>query len=146
VPALGGVAVAGLSLLLLGLLLYSLMFAAVGATGTRASDAQTAALPITLLLLLPYLAAIFVVPGDPDGPIATALSVIPFTSPVVLPSRIALGHPSAAEIALAYALLPPAIAAVAWLGGKVYAAAILSTGRVSLTRTVLLVLRTGRLA
>ncbi len=120
-----GVAGASIAYLLPGVVLYSFMFAAVGATVSRQSEASSASLPITFSLLVPYLLGLTVIPSAPDGTLAQVLSIFPLTSALIMPTRIALGSPSVFEIAASYVLLWPTIFAVAWLGGKIYASAIL---------------------
>jgi ABC-2 type transport system permease protein len=117
---------------ILGVLLYSLLYAAFGATISRQSDAQTAAMPVTFILLVPYLASLTLIPANPDGVLSHVLGVFPLSSPLVMPSLVALGVASAWEVALSILLLFPALALVAWVGGKIYTGAILSNRRTSL--------------
>lgn len=125
-PIAADVVIAALPLYILGVLLYCLIYAAVGATVTRQADAQSASTPIVMLLLIPYMYAAVFVPDNPDGPVATFLSIFPLTSPLVMPSRVATGSPDTLELIACYVLLPPMIMLVAWLGGRIYAAAIMS--------------------
>jgi ABC-2 type transport system permease protein len=122
------VVLAAVPLYVLGVVLYSLLYAAVGATVSRQSDAQSAATPIVMLLLVPYMFSAIFVPGNPDGLAAVVFSLVPLTSPLVMPARVAAGDPTTLELVACYALLAPALLATAWLGGRVYAAAILSRG------------------
>jgi ABC-2 type transport system permease protein len=138
--ALDVVLVAG-PLFVLGLLLYSLIYAATGATVSRQADAQAASTPIGMMLLVPYMFSAIFVPGSPDGPAATALSLFPLTSPLVMPARVASGDPTVIELVACFALLVPAIAFVAFVGGRIYAAAILSGRKFKLANLVGLVLR-----
>jgi ABC-2 type transport system permease protein len=126
------VIIASIPLYVAGVVLYSLIYAAIGATVTRQSEAQSATSPIAILLLLPYMLAIIYLPENPDGALATVLSIFPLTSPLVMPTRVATGSPSVVELALCYLLLPPAIALVAWAGGRIYSGAVLAGRRVSL--------------
>ncbi len=135
------VVLAAVPLYFAGLVLYSLIYAAVGATVSRQADAQAASTPIATLLLVPYLFSAVVVPQAPDGPIATLLSVFPLTSPMVMPSRVAVGDPSRIELVACYLLLVPAILLVAWIGGRVYSGVILSGGKPRLAALVAAVLK-----
>ncbi len=125
----------------LGLIFYNFAYAAVGATVSRPSDAQSAALPITMLLLVPYLASFVVIPNNPDGPLATVLSLLPVSAPMAMPARFAEGNPPTWEVALAFALMVPATLGMVWLSGRIYRGAVLRGGqRVKL----LTALRAGR--
>jgi ABC-2 type transport system permease protein len=137
------VAASALTLFLLGLVLYSLMFAAVGSTVARQSEAQSAALPVTLFLLVPYLLALTLVPEQPDSTFSKVLSIFPLTSPIVMPARVAMGSPAAIELVACYALLIASMIAVAWLGGRIYAAAILSSRQVSIVSLLARAVSTG---
>jgi ABC-2 type transport system permease protein len=93
-------------------------------------------MPVTLLLIVPYLLALTVVPADPDGLLSSALGLFPLTSPLVMPSLVALGAASALEVALALVLIVPALAFIAWLGGRAYAGAILTNRRTTFRELV----------
>lgn len=125
------VVLAAVPLYVMGLLLYSLIYAATGATVSRQADAQAASTPVVMLLLVPYMFSAVFVPGNPDGLAATVLSVFPLSSPLVMPARIASGDPTFIELVACYALLVPAIALAAFVGGRIYAGAILSGRKLS---------------
>jgi ABC-2 type transport system permease protein len=143
-PVALDVVLATVPLFVMGLLLYSLLFAAAGATVSRQADAQSAATPITVLLLTPYMFAAVFVPQNPDGIAAVFLSIFPLTSPLVMPARVATGDPTILELIACYGLLPPAILLVAWLGGRIYSGVILSGSRADLRSLVGVVLRPGQ--
>jgi ABC-2 type transport system permease protein len=131
------VVLASIVFFLLGLMLFALLYAALGATVSRQSEAQSAAMPATFFLLVPYLISLSYVPQEPDSAVSVFLSLFPFTSPLTMPTRIAVGSPSILEIVVSIGLLLPTIGLVAWIGGNVYARTILSGGRVSLMRAIL---------
>jgi ABC-2 type transport system permease protein len=129
---------------ILGLLLYSLIYATAGASVSRQTDAQAAATPIVATLLIPYMFAAGFVPNNPDGAAATLLSIFPLTAALVMPTRVAVGDPSTLELAASFFLLAPAIALVALIGGRIYAGVILSSGKVGLATLLSIVLRPNR--
>jgi ABC-2 type transport system permease protein len=140
------VVLATVPLFVLGLLLYSLLYASAGATVSRQADAQSASTPIGVMLLVPYMFAAIFVPQNPDSPAAVFLSIFPLTSPLVMPARVASGSPSAPELAACYALLVPAILLIAWVGGRIYAGVILSGSRPSIGKLIAVVMRPERTA
>ncbi|MBW3660961.1 MAG: ABC transporter permease [Gemmatimonadetes bacterium] len=111
-----------------GYFLYASIYAAVGATATSGQDAQNVQMIATAPLMLAFF-AVFAVIDDPAGPVATAGSLLPFTSPLVLPPRIALAPVPAWELAAAFAILAVSCLAFLWIGGKVYKVTILATGQ-----------------
>jgi ABC-2 type transport system permease protein len=138
------VVLAAVPLYVAGLVLYSLIYAAVGATVSRQADAQAASTPIAIILLVPYLFSAIFIPQAPDSGVATVLSVFPLTSPMVMPSRVATGDPGAIELAACYLLLVPAIVLVAWIGGRIYSGVILSGGKPGFSMLVAAVTRPSR--
>jgi ABC-2 type transport system permease protein len=137
------VVLAAIPLYLLGLMIYSLLYAAAGATVSRQADAQAASTPIVMMLLVPYMFAAIFVPQNPDGLASTVLSIFPLTSPLVMPARVANGSPSVEELIACYALLVPAVALAAFVGGRIYAGAILSGRRLTFSRLLGAILKPG---
>ena len=114
--------------LVLGVLSYSFIYATVGATLSRQSEAESAQLPISLVLLVPYFLSLTVVTDNPDGGLARILSLLPPTAPMAMPQRVATGEPLPIEVIASIVLMLPWILTVMWLGGRVYAGAILRSG------------------
>jgi len=110
-----------------GYLLYSAMFAAVGASVDNVMDAGQLTTPITLPIIL-ALMIMFVVMKDPNSSLAFWFSIIPFTSPIVMMARIPAGIP-AWEPILSVALLYATIVFMVWLASKIYRVGILMHGK-----------------
>ncbi|KAB7732722.1 ABC transporter permease [Rudanella paleaurantiibacter] len=110
-----------------GYLLYSALFAAVGAAVDNETDVQQFMFPITIPLILAFIMAQFVI-REPDGPIAFWFSMIPFTSPVIMMVRVPFGVPLW-EIALSVALLIGGFIGVAWVAARIYRVGILMYGK-----------------
>lgn len=117
----------GLLWYVLGFFLYATVFAGAGSLVSRQEEMQTVLMPVTMVLVGGFIAG-FTVIQEPDSTAATVLSLIPPLSPILMPSRIATGTVSGLEIGLALLLTVATIAALTWLGGRVYRAAILRTG------------------
>jgi ABC-2 type transport system permease protein len=113
---------------LLGFFLYASVFAIVGAAVTSEQEAQS----VQFLALIPMIAPMLfleTILNAPLGGVAMALGLIPFTSPVTMPMRMASTQIPALEVVGSLALLAAGILAVAWIAGKVYRVGILSTGK-----------------
>ena len=65
------------------------------------------------------------------------LGYVPLTSPIVMPSRLALGEASGAEIVASLLLLVAAVVVVGRVGATVYRRAVVRTGRRLKLREVL---------
>lgn len=111
----------------LGYALWSVLFAAAGALVSRAEDLQSAAAPLSWILLLSALPAILV-QEHPDAWYIRVASFVPITAPFVMPVRAALGHVAAWEVALAASITVAAISALVRLAAGVYSGALLRSG------------------
>ena len=111
-----------------GYLLYSALYAAIGAAVDNETDTQQFVMIIMMpLVLAMYIGAVVVV-NDPHGSIATIFSMIPFTSPIVMLMRIPLGVPTW-QIVVSLVLLFLTFLAMIWLAGKIYRVGILMHGK-----------------
>lgn len=122
-----GAAVWTLVWFILGFAAYALLFAAVGALVSRQEEVGGVSSPILIVIIAPYVYGISVLPGDPDNPVAVALSMIPIFSPTLMPMRVALGVP-AWQLAVSVVAMLVLIAGLVWLAGRVYGNAVLRTG------------------
>ncbi len=115
-----------------GYLFYAALFAAVGsAVNEDANDAQSLTFPIMLPIILAIIIMINSI-NDPSSSLATWASIIPFTSPVVMMSRIPFGVPDTVpywELGLSVALLVAGFLGTTWLSAKVYRTGILLYGK-----------------
>jgi ABC-2 type transport system permease protein len=111
-----------------GFLLYSAMFAAVGAMSSNEQEARQAQQPVTYLLMISYLSIIGLT-NDPSSTFAKTLSVVPFTSPIATPVRWSAGNMGTAELAISLVMLAVAIGGVTWVAARIYRVGILMTGK-----------------
>ena len=112
-----------------GYLLYASLFAAIGSAVENEGDTQQLQLPLTIPLMLAYFIALYAFRA-PDSSVAFWGSIIPFTSPIVMISRLPFGVP-AWEIVLSVVLLVVTFAAMAWASAKIYKVGILMFGKKS---------------
>jgi ABC-2 type transport system permease protein len=112
---------------ILGYLLYSSFYAAIGSSVENEGDAQQLLLPVTIPLLIAYF-VIFIAFQNPDSGVVVWCSMIPFTSPIVMLARIPYGVPDW-QLILSILLLFLTFLACAWLSAKIYRAGILMFGK-----------------
>lgn len=110
-----------------GYLLYSALFAAIGAAVDSETDTQQFMLPVTIPLIIAYIAAATVI-NNPQGNVAFWFSIIPLTSPVVMMVRIPFGVPIT-DIVLSMVLLIGGFIFTTWLASKIYRVGILMYGK-----------------
>jgi len=111
-----------------GFLLYSAMFAAVGAMSSNEQEARQAQQPVTYLLMISYL-SILGLTNDPSSTFARTLSLIPFTTPIATPVRWTAGSMPTWELVASLVILAVGIVAVTWVAARIYRVGILMTGK-----------------
>jgi len=128
-PAIGGTLLAVIAVyFVLGFLLYSALFAVVGATVTADSEAQQAQQPVMMLLVFSLIVS-FAALNDPGGQMAIATSMIPFSSPIIMPVRVATSDVPTAQLVLSLAISVASSVLVVWLSARVYRIGILMYGK-----------------
>lgn len=114
--------------LILGYLLYAGLFAGGGATMGSEQDAQQVAMPIMMLIIVPFVAAQPLI-ESPNAVWAVVMSLVPFFSPILMPSRLLVSSVPAVQVTAAIALLVLCILTVAWVAGRIYRVGILIKGQ-----------------
>ncbi len=104
------------------------LFAAVGSMAASEEDMQPLAMPVNLLIVIPFIIS-FSVLNDPNGTLAQTLSFIPFFTPILMFLRIMLIHPPWYEIWSAVLINILAILAFGWLSARIYRVGILMYGK-----------------
>jgi ABC-2 type transport system permease protein len=122
-----GIALVVLAWFVMGFAFYAGLFAVSGALVSRMEELQNAMVPINLIIFVSFFISIGAL-ENPDSALAVAASVLPFSSALAMPVRIALGAATPAQIALSIALLLAGTAALVPLSARLYAGAVLKTG------------------
>ncbi|MFJ6669923.1 ABC transporter permease [Actinosynnema sp. NPDC091369] len=124
----GGALATGLLWYLLGFFLYATVFAAAASLVSRQEEVQSVLTPISTVIVVAFVLGINLLLADPTGTAVTVLSLLPPFAPILMPGRMALGLAPTWQVLLAVVLALLAIAAITWLGGRVYSNAVLRTG------------------
>ncbi len=113
---------------LLGYMLFSSVYAAIGAVITSEQEGQQ----LQFIIVLPLIISVFMmgpVMRAPDAPVAVWSSMVPFFSPVLMYLRIAVQPPPIWQIALSLVLLVGTIAGILVLCSRIYRIGILMYGK-----------------
>jgi ABC-2 type transport system permease protein len=128
---LAGDAVSALAVVLawfvLGYAFYSCMFAVAGALVPRQEDIQNSTGPLTIVLLGSFLLS-FAAIDQPGGTLATVLSFVPPTAPMIAPVRLIAGEMPVAQVALSAAVLVAGTLLLVSIAARIYSNAVLRTG------------------
>jgi len=112
-----------------GYLLYAALFAAIGAAVDNEADTQQFMLPITIPLVFSIIIGLSFVLNNPDGEIAYWLSIIPFTSPIIMMIRVPFGVNIYTDLIPSMALLVIGFLVTTWIAAKIYRTGILMYGK-----------------
>jgi len=110
-----------------GYLLYSAMFAAVGASVDNVQDASQLSVVVTMPIIIGLFAMIAVM-ADPNSGAAFWFSMIPFTSPMVMMARIPAGIPVWQPL-LSLFLLAATTLFMIWIAAKIYRVGVFMHGK-----------------
>ncbi len=112
---------------LLGVLFFSSIFLTVGASISEMKEAQSLLMPIWLVMMMPMMIW-FVALRDPNGPVATSLSMFPPSAPLMMTLRLASGQtiPMWQPFVSAFILLL-ATGCVILIAGRIYRVSLLRT-------------------
>ena len=136
----GAIATMGVVLVwfVLGFFFYAGLFAVAGSIVTRQEDLQTTMTPLTILIVASFIIGLSAT-SDPDSTLAVVASLLPFSSPLVMPTRIVLGDAAPWEVMASLAISLVSTAALIPIATKIYSRALLRPGRVRIRQ----VLRAG---
>lgn len=112
----------------LGYVLYAALFALVGSIASSEQEAQQAQTPV-LMLLVSSIALLQSALQDPNGSVATTLSLVPFSSPIIMPLRLGLTDVPTGDVVVSVCLLCLTTVACQLAAGRVYRTALLMYGK-----------------
>ena len=112
---------------MLGYLLYTFIFGALGALVSKTEDIGKSAGNISMIYVIVFMLTMFNL-TKPDGMIIKVMSFIPFSSCNAMFVRVAMGTVPTIEIIISLVLLIASIVIVGFLGAKIYRMATLMYG------------------
>ena len=112
---------------LLGFLLFSSIYAGVGALCNTIQEAQPFSMPIMMFVIIPML-LLSLVMRAPDSPLSMWLSLVPMFSPILMFIRVCMDTPPIWQIVLSWILMIGTILLLLRAAGKLYRVGILMSG------------------
>lgn len=112
----------------LGFMLYAAIFAAVGSMVNSDSEAQQAQQPFMMLLVA---TAILIQPVllNPGSSLSVAASIVPFSSPVIMPLRLSVSSVPWWELVASIVVAAVTIAIFIWIASRIYRTGLLMYGK-----------------
>lgn len=113
---------------LLGFIFYSSLYAAVGSSVNSESEARQAATPLLVMIVS---TGVFIQPVllNPTGTTARVLSLVPISSPIIMPIRMAVTGVPPLELAASLGFLALGCIAALWLASRIYRVGLLMYGK-----------------
>ncbi len=124
--------------MVIGYLLYSTLFALVGSVVNTEKEAQGFIMPIVMMLMLPVIIGMAII-QEPNGTLATTISMIPFFAPTMMTMRAIFVIPSMThysifsgiilQAALSLILMTLTTMAMVWVTARIFRIGILMYGK-----------------
>ncbi len=111
-----------------GYFLYASLYAALGSMASSDEDLQQVQMPVTLILVA-CMILFPIVQRAPNSPLSVALTMIPFTSPILMVCRITVQTPPFWQIALSLAICIATTVGIVRVSAKIYRVGILMYGK-----------------
>jgi ABC-2 type transport system permease protein len=123
-----GAAILLLLFFLLGFIFYSSLYAAVGSAVNSEQEARQAATPLMIMIVF---AGVFIQPVllNPTGTTAQVLSLVPITSPIIMPIRMAVTGVPPLELAASLGFLLIGCVLALWVASRIYRVGLLMYGK-----------------
>src|SRR5215831_4203427 len=112
----------------LGYFLFATLYALVGSMVSSEDEAQQLQYPVTMLIVAP-MTIFWIIVREPNSPLATVLSMVPFFAPTLMLMRIAIINPPLWQVLLSILLMIASIVGVVWIASKIYRITILMYGK-----------------
>lgn len=115
---------------ILGYFIYAFLYGAVGSLASKVEDINTSVMPITFLFIIAFFVVMFSMgSGNVDNPLMMVASYVPFTSPMAMFVRIAMGEVAAIEIVISVVILILSTLGIGYLSAKIYKVGVLLYGK-----------------
>ncbi len=113
---------------LLGFIFYSSLYAAVGSSVNSESEARQAATPLLVMIVS---TGVFIQPVllNPTGTTARVLSLVPISSPIIMPIRMAVTAVPTLDLAMSLGFLAIGCAIALWRASRIYRVGMLMYGK-----------------
>jgi ABC-2 type transport system permease protein len=113
---------------LLGFTFYASLYAAVGSSVNTEQEAQQAVQPLLIMLVA---TAVFINPilMNPTGRAAFVMSILPFSAPIIMPLRLAIGSVPWIDMVASLVALALSCVVAVWLAARIYRVGLLMYGK-----------------
>ena len=126
----------------LGFFIYGFLFGAISSLASKIEDVNTLVTPVVLIFVLAFLVVVVSISsGNIDNLAMKICSFIPFTSPMAMFARIAMGNVPFIQIGISLILLVAGVYVTGIVAAKIYKAGVLLYGTTPNFKTVIKALK-----
>ncbi len=113
----------------LGFFMYAFLYGALASLASRLEDINTLTMPVTFMMIIAFMITMFSMMGNVDSTLMKVASFVPFTAPMAMFTRIAMGHVEPLEIGISVAILLLSTVGVGYLAAAIYKIGVLMYGK-----------------
>jgi ABC-2 type transport system permease protein len=113
---------------ILGYFFYATLFALLGSIVSSEKEAQQFVAPVTLVLIVPIILALYVM-QNPDAPLVVAISYVPFLTPTLMVLRSSFTFVPASEIIIGIVIMVASILILGVVTARIFRIGILMYGK-----------------
>lgn len=129
----------------LGFFIYAFMYGALGSLVSRVEQLNTSTLPVTFLFIIAFVVVVFSInSGNLDNTLIKVCSYVPFTSPMAMFVRIAMGNVEIIEIIISVAILGVSTLAVGYIAAGIYRIGVLMYGQPPKLKKLFSIIKSGK--
>ncbi len=129
----------------LGFFMYAFLYGALGSLVSRMEELSTTIMPVTLAFIIAFLIVVFSMgSGNVDNTAMRICSFIPFTSPMAMFVRIAMGEVASWEIAVSVVILILSTIAIGFLAAVIYRMGVLLYGKAPKPKEIIKMLKNSK--
>jgi ABC-type Na+ efflux pump, permease component len=127
----------------LGFFLYAFMYGALGSMVSRIEQLNTSIMPVTFLFIIAFMVVMFSMSsGNVDNTLMMVCSYVPFTSPMAMFVRIAMGNVGGLEVAISVVILAVSTVGIGYLAAGIYRMGVLMYGQPPKVKEIFAMMKT----
>ncbi|WP_165755666.1 ABC transporter permease [Ruminiclostridium hungatei] len=125
---------------LLGYFFYATIYAGFGSIVSKNEDLPVVTMPLAMVLLICFFITMYTM-TSPDGSIAVIFSIVPFSSPITMFTRILTTDVPLYQILLSIFVLIASIGIFGWLAARIYKVGVLLYGNMPKLKDLVLLVK-----
>ena len=131
----------------LGFFIYAFLYGALGSLASRTEDVNALIMPVTFVFVAAFVVVMtFLGSGNVDAPLMRVLSFVPFTAPMAMFVRIAMGEAATIEIVISVVVLIASTIGIGYLAAAIYRMGVLLYGKPPKPNEIIKLLRAQKKA